>query len=138
LSQANKEVTRRYFRDVLSTQRLETADEILAPDFTCIDATGSVISGVDDFKAMLRAAGTASPHRDVEILDEVEEGNTVMSVFRLRMEHVGEFMGHPPTGKLVDITGVDVFHFEDGQIQDLRVFYNALTVFEQLGIQPGG
>ena len=136
MSSSRKATARRYFEDVLSTVRLETADEILTDDVV-VTAPGSSVQGIPALKEMLSEVGAAFPHRDVIIETQIEEGDEVASVFRLVMEHVGEYQGLPPTGKTIDITGVDIFTFTGEKISEIQVYYNALSIMEQLGVIEG-
>ena len=136
MSSSRKATARRYFEDVLSTHRLETADEILTDD-VIVTAPGSSVQGVPELKAMLSEVGAAFPHRDVIIESQIEEGDQLACVFRLVLEHVGEYQGLPPTGKTVDITGVDIFTFSGDRISEIQVYYNAMAIMEQLGVIEG-
>ena len=133
MSNTRKQMVRRYFEDVLSTVRLETADELLTNDVSVV-APGSEVEGIPALKQMLSEAGAAFPHRDVILEEPIEDGDKVACVFRLVMEHVGDYQGLPPTGKTVDITGVDIFTFEDDRISEIRVFYDSMSVMSQLGL----
>ena len=95
------------------------------------------MQGIPALKEMLSEVGAAFPHRDVIIETQIEEGDEVASVFRLVMEHVGEYQGLPPTGKTIDITGVDIFTFTGEKISEIQVYYNALSIMEQLGVIEG-
>ncbi len=133
MSSKRKEIVRRYFEDVLTTARLETADELLTDDVRVV-APGSDVRGIPALKEMLSAAGSAFPHRDLELEEPIEDGDRIACIFRLAMEHVGEHEGLPATGRTVDITGIDVFTFSGDRISEILVFYNALSVMEQLGV----
>ena len=126
-------MVRQYFRDVLSTVRLESADELLTDDVRVI-APGSDVTGIPALKAMLSEVGGAFPHRDVILEEPIEDGERIACVFRLVMEHVGEYQGLPATGKTIDITGVDVFVFEGDRISEIRVFYDSMSIMQQLGV----
>lgn len=132
-----KQMVRRYFEEVLSTERLETAEELLTDDVRVV-APGSDVQGISALKEMLSAAGAAFPHRGVYLEEPIEDGDKIACVFRLVMDHVGEYQGLPPTGKTVDITGIDVFTFVDDRISEIRVFYDSMSVMAQLGVGPEG
>ena len=133
MSSSRKATARRYFEDVLSTRRLETAGEILTEDVVAT-APGMSTTGIPELTAFLAEVGGAFPHRDVIIQLEIEEGDHVACVFRLVMEHVGEYKGLPATGKTVDITGIDIFTFSGDKISEIQVHYNAMAIMEQLGV----
>ena len=43
-------------------------------------------------------------------------------------------MGHPPTGKVVRITGMDIMRYRDGQVIELWSQFDYLGLLQQLGI----
>lgn len=129
---ARKAAATRYFDDVLSTRRIETADELLTDDVV-VTAPGVTMAGIAELKEFLSAGAVSFPTRDVVIEEQIEEGDQLACIFRLVMGHVGEYQGRPPTGRTVDVTGVNVFRFEGERIGEIRVFYNAMEVMEQLG-----
>lgn len=136
MSNTRKASVRRYFEDVLSTRRLESADELLTDDVR-VSAPGSELIGVTALKEMLTETGKAFPHRDVKLEEPIEDGDQVACVFRLVMEHIGDYQGLAATGKTIDITGVDVFTFEGERISEIRVFYDATSIMQQLGVVDG-
>jgi predicted ester cyclase len=45
-------------------------------------------------------------------------------------------MGIPPTGERVTITGIEFDRVVDGNIEEIRVIYDALGMMRQLGVVP--
>jgi len=54
----------------------------------------------------------------------------------MRATHRGRFVGIPPTGKTVNMTGVDLLYLSGGKIDALRVEANLLGLIHQLGAVP--
>jgi predicted ester cyclase len=46
------------------------------------------------------------------------------------------FMGLPPTGKSITMTGIEIFRIENGKIAELWGEANLLGLMQQLGILP--
>jgi hypothetical protein len=44
--------------------------------------------------------------------------------------------GFAPTGRRMDVVGVDEWHMRDGRIAHYRAHYDVTTVARQLGIMP--
>ena len=68
--------------------------------------------------------------------DMVAEGDKVAARFTARGIHEGAFMGLPPTGKLIAMTGIEVFRIENGKIAELWGEANLFGLMQQLGILP--
>lgn len=58
--------------------------------------------------------------------------------FRATMSatHQGSFMGIPPTGKRVEISGIEYFRLANGKIVERWVMFDDLGLMEQLGVVP--
>ena len=46
--------------------------------------------------------------------------------------NTGEFFGHPPTGKRIEIHGLDAITFESNKIAEIRSFYDSSLFSQQL------
>ena len=73
-------------------------------------------------------------HSTVEYL--IAEGDMVVSRFTMRGTHQGEFIGIPPTGKQVKVTGMVIHRFADGKIVEYWVKWDVLGMMQQLGVIP--
>ncbi|MEM6737262.1 MAG: ester cyclase [Bacteroidota bacterium] len=49
--------------------------------------------------------------------------------------NTGEFFGYPPTGKRVEIKGLDSIYFESNKIIEIKSFYDSSLFGQQLGFQ---
>ncbi|WP_052261935.1 ester cyclase [Leisingera sp. ANG-M1] len=94
-------------------------------------------SGRDGFKKLVAFWREAFPDIHEDAIDLVADGNTVMSRFRLRGTHQGDFYGIPGTGRKVDIYGAEWFKFdENGKVTDYLYHEDTLGLFFQLGVMP--
>ena len=137
MSEQNKAIARRYFEEVLHG-RVEVADEIVADDSAFIgpDYWGEVIHGREGFKGFVRYLRSAFPDMVFTVHAEVAEGSLVATSFRFTATHRGEWLGMAPTNKAIDLPGADLLRIENGQIREIRVFYDTLGLLQQLGLAP--
>ena len=133
---SNKMLARRYFDEVLSQGHLATADEILAADLEFYGPTywGEAISGIAAFKQFVTYLRAAFPDLSFTLGEEISEGDWTATRFVIHGTHRGEWMGIAPTGRRMELPGVDLFRITNGRIGEVRVFYDTLGLLQQLGV----
>ena len=79
---------------------------------------------------------TASPDLHITVEDQVAEGDKVVTRYTTRGTHQGPFMGIPPTGKHVTVTGIVITRFAN--CKEVEEWANAdwLGLLQQLGVVP--
>jgi steroid delta-isomerase-like uncharacterized protein len=96
--------------------------------------------GVHEVKDLMRAAWVAFP--DLRFtsgpmwLDPHED--SMSWAWRMEGTHSGPLdpPGFAPTGRRIDIDGIDVWDFEDGRISRYRAYYDMADLARQLGVMP--
>jgi len=134
---ANMATVRKFFEVGPSKGDIEAADTLLAADFSLhvpLPVTGPGISAINNVVTSCRAAFHGL---NVTIEDMTADGDMVTCRFTARGEHKGEFMGLPPTGKPIVMTGIEIFRLEKGKIAELWGEANLMGLMQQLGILPG-
>ena len=120
----NKAVVRRVIDEVMNAGRMDRIDEFYAPRLA--DAARRWI---DPFRASF-------PDFRMEIVDLVAEGDTVVGWFRCSGTHLGEWLGHAPTGRRFErIDEVYFFQVTDGRIVRARGIEDTLRRLQQLGLR---
>ena len=134
-TEENKAIVRRFFELGPSSGDMNAANALLDPNFALHTPLPSApgIQGINDVVTTCRAA---FEHLNVTVEDMVAEGNKVTARFTARGIHKGQFMGLPPTGKSITMTGIEIFRIENGKIAELWGEANMLGLMEQLGIVP--
>ncbi len=79
---------------------------------------------------------TAFPDSKFTIEQMVAEGDTVVVRWTVRGTHKGDLMGNAPTGKPISLSGVSVCRLADGKLVEGWGNWDALGMFQQLGIVP--
>lgn len=131
----NKSIVRRFFEVGPSKGDLDAANELLAPDFF-LHVPLPCSPGVRGIDEVVSACRAAFQDLQVTVEDMVAEGDRVAARFTARGIHNGAFMGLPPTGKPITMTGMEIFRLENGKIAELWGEANLLGLMQQLGILP--
>ncbi|MCG7433062.1 ester cyclase [Kocuria indica] len=77
------------------------------------------------------------PDTRMEIVQLVCDGDTVAARFRCSGTHLGQWRGHPATGRrFKNIDEVYIFTFRDGVIAKAWGLEDTLERFRQLGLRP--
>ena len=94
------------------------------------------LKGLDSFKAMVSGfVGAISDFRE-EVVDQIAEGDKVVTRLSGSGRHTGELMGAAPTGKELKWTAVVISRFIDGKIAEEWVEFDALSSLQQLRVMP--
>lgn len=132
----NIAVVRKFFEVGPSKGDLAAADAILAPEFSLHTPLPTPGPGIDAMNNVITACRAAFHGLHVTIDDIMADGDKVTARFTARGIHKGEFMGLPPTGKAITMTGIEIFRVKDGKITELWGEANLMGLMQQLGILP--
>jgi enterochelin esterase family protein len=130
-TEANKALVLRLL-EVHNQGNLAVADEILATDFVNHDSSRPDVTDLESYKAWVVANHTAFPDFHVEVHDMLAEGDTVAARWPVTGTQQGEFMGIPPTGRQIAVTGMHIHHLAGAQIVEAWWAYDALGMVQQL------
>src|SRR5918997_2118439 len=109
---AHRDLVRRFIEGVLGRGDFAALNALAAPD--CADhAAASGPGALAQFLVPWRAA---FPDLAITIEDLTAAGDTVAVRWTLRGTHRGAFLGRPPTGRAVAVTGIERYRLADGQI----------------------
>ncbi len=86
---------------------------------------------------MVNMFASAFPDSHFEIDDEFAVGDKVVSRWKYRAVHGGEFQGLPATGKQVAMTGITILQITGGKIVVNSVELDQLSPLQQLGKYSG-
>lgn len=90
----------------------------------------------DGYKQLGYAYLAGFPDLNATMLDQVEEGNKVVSRVAWSGTHTGEFNGIPPTGRSFHTEDITIDHIVDNQISERWVTGDLLGMMQQLGVIP--
>jgi predicted ester cyclase len=133
-TEENKAVVRRFFEELLSTDNLALADEILSPDFCLYFAGSPDPMDLKRYKDFLAARRAAFPDRRFAVEDMIAEGDKVSARFTMRGTPNGELQGIAPSGREVTMSGIDIIRLKEGKMVEDRVEVDQLGMMQQLGV----
>ena len=131
----NKELVRRYTREVFDEGRIDAVDRYLAPDFYN-HVTGR--TGTDDFKRLAaEVGGMAGSANVIDLL--VAEGDYVvalMTISRTLHKELQAFgLTFPASGQSYTVKHVHIYRVADGQIREHWAVRDDLNMLRQLGVE---
>src|SRR3712207_5941400 len=128
----NKSIFRRYIEEVDNQGNLEVVDEIF-DRYLAHQADGSVLErGPEDVKRFTAEFRFAFPDLHTIIEEQIAEGDKVVTRWRARGTHLGEFRGMSPTGREVEINGIAIFRFSSaGKVVESWDSYDQFNLMRQ-------
>ena len=73
-------------------------------------------------------------HDHMQIVDQVAEGDKVVTRYLTTCTHKGELAGIPPTGRRVEVAGMGIDYFRGGKIAESWEYYDVLGLMQQMGV----
>ena len=131
MSEANKAVVRKFLQ-MLEAGDPSMADEIIATDFVSHSALEGQEPGIDGVKQMVAMIGTAFPDLKVNIMDQIAEGDKVVTLYTDSGTHQGDFLGVPATGKKLAWMVTPTTVVVNGKITESGVSWDRWGLMQQL------
>jgi steroid delta-isomerase-like uncharacterized protein len=116
MSQDDKTVVERFIAGLFSEGRPEAADQYLADEFVNHDPFPGLPADRDGMKQVSVIFRTAFPDWHSTVHDMLAEGDKVAERFTAAGTHKAEFLGISPTGRRVQMDGINIFRLEHGRI----------------------
>jgi steroid delta-isomerase-like uncharacterized protein len=117
ISEANKQLLRRWFEEVWNQRRGESIDAMLSPHARVYGLGGdSDPIGPAEFKTFHRGFCDAFPDIHIVVHDTIAEGDKVAVRWTVEVTHLGGGLGFPATGKRATMEGTTIATVKDGLI----------------------
>src|SRR5689334_20841794 len=113
---ANKELVRRFYKEVYVNWNMALADDVVSPQFTSHDWPEHGPTGPKAFREYYSAIRAALPDARYEVDDLIAEGDRVVVRWRLLGTHTGAFRGIAPTGRPFTMKGIAIYRLKGGQL----------------------
>lgn len=131
--QANKNLVKRYFREMWNNWNFALADELLAKEISFRGSLGAEMRGRAAFCDYMRRVRRAFPDFRNEIEEIIAEGNRVASRLTYTGTHRGEIFGVTPTKKTITYAGAAFFNIAAGRVVQGWVLGDLLSLLRELG-----
>ena len=133
LTEQNKAVVNRFNRECIEEGNMDSFKELLAKNVINHAAPAGTAPGPESMIYFItEVLRKGFPSIEVEILDQVAEGDRVTTRKVLHAVHQGEFMGIAATNKKVTIKVIDIIRLKDGKYAEHWGMSNLLEVVDEL------
>jgi predicted ester cyclase len=132
-TEENKALVRRFYAE-LDNLNPAVIDELVAEDFVNHSPPPfPVPPGREGLKQAFELFQRATPGTH-EILEQVAEGDKVVTRLRAVGTHDADLPGVPRTGNALDVTATVIHRIEDGKIAEKWSDRDELSLLQQLGV----
>lgn len=132
---ANLELARRFFEEVWNQGDEAAIDRYIAADARGNDPTFG--AGREAFRTQWRRWRAAFPDLHFAVEEVVADNDRVVTRWTLTGTHTGaEFLGVPPSGRTIRVSGMSLDHIRNGQIAAGFDAWDELGLYRQLGLLP--
>jgi steroid delta-isomerase-like uncharacterized protein len=128
-----KALVTRYLEEFWNSGKMETADEIIASDYTDHRPVGET-KGPGALKQFATAFRNAFPDLHFPLEDQLAEREKAVVRWTFTGTHKNELLGIAATGKQVTLQGATILHSSGGKITETWVFWDRMSLMEQLGV----
>lgn len=101
-----------------------------------------VLEGHEQVSGLFSAFWSAFPDLKLSVVQEVAEGEVVVYQLRSRGTHLGTLSTPagdiPATSRFLDLAMSDHLQVQDGLIVAVQLYFDRLSLLEQLGAVPAG
>jgi steroid delta-isomerase-like uncharacterized protein len=137
MSSDAKDVTRRFYEDIINQKNVDAIDGFCTTDFVDHNPPPGRKGDRDATKQQFLELAAAFPDLKMTVQDQIAEGDRVVNRVLLRGTQKGEYMGIPASGKTVEIGGIDIIRMVDGKAAERWGYFDDVTLMQQLGALPG-
>jgi steroid delta-isomerase-like uncharacterized protein len=132
----HKAIYRQFIQEAFNEARFDHLDALVAPDYFVHDRPPGTPNGREAIPAIVSSMRTAFPDFTLTIEELVAEGDVVSARSTFRGTHRGPIFGVAATGRPVEVTGLTLVRFRDGQLVESWVRNDQQGLLAQLGVDP--
>jgi steroid delta-isomerase-like uncharacterized protein len=138
MTETNKALVRRWFREVWNKGREATIDELFAESGVAygLGDGEAEVRGPAQLKPFVRNLRGILPDLQISIQDIMTEEDKVMVRVLLEGTHSGSGLGVPPSGRRIRVAGIVVIRISKGQFVEGWNSWDQLGLLRQIGALP--
>ncbi len=123
----------RFYEEAINQGKLDVLDELYTPDYVNHAAPFGLPTDVKGLKSLLAMFIRAFPDQHITADEIIIQGDKIVGRWTLRATHKGPFVGAPPTGRAVTMTGIDVERVVGDKISEHWGGEDMLGLLQQIG-----
>ncbi len=129
----NKVIVYRFIDEAYNKRNLTVGDELLATDVV-LHISNADIRGREGWKQYANGVLAGFSDIVISVEDTIAEGDKVVANWICHGSHTGELQGIAPTGKQATWTGIAIYRFAGGRIEEVWVWNDIWGMMRQLGV----
>jgi predicted ester cyclase len=127
-----RDVVRRLYEEGLGGEDLSVIDEVFSPEFVSHTRPPELPEGPQGVKDFFQLFREALDELDLSIDEMVCDGEWVCVATTTCGVHAGELLGMKPTGRRLEIHGLDMIRVREGLIVEHRGLTDTVGLLRQL------
>ncbi len=135
-AEENKAIVRQFIERVANQGNLDRTFEFISPELVDHAGAAGQAPGIENSMRAASLFRSAFPPWRSEIEDMFSEGDQVVFRGTSSGTHQGEFMGIPPTGKQISMSGVHIMRLSNGKVIEHWAPSDMMGFMQQFGITP--
>jgi predicted ester cyclase len=112
----NRSIVRGYIEKVLNTGNVDLIAQFIDPGYTEVYRNKKYPIGIDGAREHIVGVRKTYPDLKLSIDSQIAENEWVVTSYTMTGTHAGEWMGIKPTGRRLEVTGVNIDKVIDGRI----------------------
>lgn len=133
----NEERMRTFTNEVINKHNPAMIDSLVSPDYVEHVADPNYPPTREGLKENMEDFFKGYPDIKSKINFLVADSDKVMMQYTITGTNTGYMLGMPPTGKKINIDGVDIVRYKDGKAVEHWGYMEEMKMMAQLGIIPG-
>lgn len=133
MSQQENIKIQQQFGEAVNSGNLSALRDIVAPDAVDHDPAPNQGPGPEGFITFFTMMRTAFPDLKIAVEHMVADEDNVSFAYRVTGTQNGEFMGLPPTGRPINVRGMQITRFENGKQVERWGSSDELGILQQIG-----
>ncbi|MBM3943910.1 MAG: ester cyclase [SAR202 cluster bacterium] len=135
LAEKNKHIVHEYTLAVQRNRDFDAIERTISPGFYNHDVIPGLPRNREGSKQLFALLWEAFPDMNVEIHDQVAEGDLVVTRKTITGTHKGKFLDVPPTGRPFRLEVMDILEVKKGKITAHWAVADLPGFWKQLGVE---
>jgi len=124
------------FGEAVNTGNFDAFNDVVAPDSVDHDPAPGQVPGPAGFRQFFTELRTAFPDLELSVAHMVADDDNLAFAYTVKGTHRGVFMGFAPTGKRIEVRGMQISKFANGKLVERWGSSDQLGMLQQLGLAP--
>lgn len=136
MSRESNIAAQKRFGDAVNSGNFDAFNDVVAPNAVDHDPAPGQAPGPAGYRQFFTELRTAFPDLKVNVEHMVADEDNVAFAYTVSGTQQGMFMGFAPTGKRMQVRGMQISKFADGKMVERWGSSDQLGMLQQLGLPP--